>query len=324
MKIPEPLNIVFLDAFTINPGDLPLDALKQFGTLKCYNRTTPEDVIERSKDADVLIVNKVVLGEKQFASLPRLRLVCEAATGFDKIDINAARKHHVTVCNCAGYSSRSVAQLVLSLVLDVADSVSEYAWRNKQGDWCRSEHFCYTVRPRIELVDKRMAIVGFGNIGRAVADVFRPLGVKLYAVTSKAPENLPSDVEKISLEDAFSSCDIVSLNCPLTETNREFVNSSLLANTNPNLILVNTARGGLINENDVAKALREEKLKAYCTDVLNVEPPLPGNPILSAPRTVVTPHIGWDTPEARGRILDIICENIQSYIKGKPQNVVNP
>lgn len=315
-------HIVFLDSFTINPGDLPLDALQQFGRLTCYERTAPEEVIDRSREADVLIVNKITLGESEFARLPRLRLVCEAATGYDKIDIEAAHRHGVCVCNCAGYSSRSVAQIVLSLILEVADSVGEYTLRNRAGDWCASAHFCYTVRPRIELVDKRMAIVGFGNIGRAVSEVMRPLGVRLCAVTGKSPEQLPEDVEKITLEEAFAKCDIVSLNCPLTPKNKEFVDATLLEKTNPRLILVNTARGGLIHEEDVAAALRNGRLGAYCTDVLSVEPALPTNPILSAPRTYITPHIGWDTPEARGRILDIICENIRLFLLGTPQNVV--
>lgn len=315
--------IVYLDAYTVNPGDLSFAPFEAIGSFTSYDRTPRELVIERAKDAEVIIVNKILLGEAEFDALPHLRLVCEAATGYDMIDTEAARRHGVTVCNCAGYSSRSVAQLVLSFILEVADSVASYAQRNREGDWSRCPYFCYSFRPRLELVGKRMAIVGFGNIGETVANVVRPLGLELFAVSSKPQEALPADVRKFSLEEAFATCHVVSLNCPLNAQNAGFVNAALLDKANPDLILVNTARGGLVNEHDVAQALQEGKLRAYCTDVLSVEPPLPDNPILHAANAYVTPHIGWHTPEARSRILDIVVGNIQAFLKGTPENVVN-
>ncbi len=317
------MKISFLDGYTINPGDLTWKTLEACGELTIYDRTAPADIIKNARDADVVIVNKVVLTDEHFAALPQLKLVCVAATGYDRIDTAAARKRGITVCNCAGYSSRSVAQIVTSLLLEVADSVGSYTLRNHEGDWCRSVDFCYTIKPRFELVDKRMAIVGFGNIGQSVATIMQALGLKVFAVTGRPQSDLPAGIEKIDLQKAFSTCDIVSLNCPLNASNKEFVNAELLAKSNPNLILINTARGGLINEDDVATALRTGQLRAYCTDALTQEPPHPNNPIINAPNTYITPHIGWNTPEARQRILAIIADNIRAYEAGTPKSVVN-
>lgn len=317
------MKIIYLDSYTVNPGDLSWDCIEACGELTVYHRTDPDDVVPRSLEADVLIVNKTCLTADHFARLPKLRLVCEAATGYDNIDVQAARAHGVTVCNCAGYSSGAVAQMVLSFILEVADSVGEYAWRNRMGDWTRSNDFSYTVRPRLELSGKKVAIVGFGNIGQAVARVLRPLGVRLFAVSGKPQEQLPADVMKMEMEEAFATCDIVSLNCPLTPSNRGFVDARLLRHCNPRLILVNTARGALVNEEDVAEALRGGRLRAYCTDVLTHEPPLPGCPILSAPNAYVTPHIAWASSEARQRLLRIVADNIGAFKNGQPQNVVN-
>lgn len=317
------IQITFLDGYTINPGDLSWRPLEALGRLTVYDRTSPEDIVKRSLDADVIIVNKTRLTADDFKALPRLKLVCVAATGYDRIDIAAARRYGVTVTNCAGYSSRAVAQMVVSLILEVADGVGGYTDMNADGEWARREDFCYTVRPRLELVDKQMAIVGFGNIGQAVYEVMRTLGVKIYAVTSKTADALPSDVQKITMEEAFAKMDIISLNCPLTTKNAGFVNADLLAKANPDLILVNTARGGLIVERDVAKALEDGRLRAYCTDVLTQEPPLPTCPILGAPRAYVTPHIAWNTPESRRRILAILVDNIKAFLAGSPISVVN-
>ena len=317
------MNICFLDGFTINPGDLTWESIEALGHLVVYNRTSADQVVERASGAQVVIVNKTILGAEHFNQLPDLRLVCVAATGYDKIDLEAADAHGVTVTNCAGYSSRAVAQLVASFVLEVADSVGEYAEANRNGKWAASPDFCYTLRNRVELVGKKLAVVGFGNIGRAVTDVMRPFGVELHAVTSKPQEALPADVKKVGLEEAFAQMDFVSLNCPLVASNREFVNRSLLEQANPHLVLVNTARGGLINEHDVAEALRNGNLGAYCTDVLTQEPPKADCPLFSAPRCFVTPHIGWDTPEARKRIIAILVNNIKNYFDGHPSGVVN-
>lgn len=316
------MKIVFLDGYTINPGDLDWSLLQACGDFTVFERTAPEEILLRSQDAEVLIVNKTKLGEEQFSALSKLKLVCVAATGYDNVDTQAAHKYGIKVCNCAGYSSHAVAQMVASLILEVADGVGEYARLNALGDWQRSKDFCYTIRPRIELVGKRMAIVGFGNIGSAVYEVMRSFGLHIYAVSSKNRKELPEDVNKLPLQEAFSYCDIVSLNCPLTPSNYQMVNAALLEGCNPHLILVNTARGGLVDEEAVACALRENRLGAYCADVLQEEPPTSRCPLLSAPHTYITPHIAWDTPDARTRILNILANNIRSFEAGVPRNVV--
>lgn len=317
------MNIVFLDGFTVNPGDLSWKSFEKFGTFTVYDRTPAELVVERAADASILITNKARLTDEVFSRLPNLKLVCEAATGFDNIDVASARRHGVTVCNAAGYSSKAVAQLVASLVLEVADGVGEYAQANKEGAWSRSPDFCYWKRPRIELPGKRFTIVGFGNIGSTVANVMRVFGVELCAVTSKAQAELPDDVLRISLEEAFATSRFVSLNCPLNEGNREFVGYKLLAKANPELVIINTARGGLVDDNAVAEALHNNKIAAYCTDVMQPEPPSLDNPLFSAPRCFITPHIGWATPEARQRIIDIVVDNVRAFLAGTPKNVVN-
>ena len=318
------MKIVFLDGHTLNPGDLSWDRLKALGDFQAYDRTeTKEELYHRAADAEVLIVNKTLLTETDFDHLPRLQLVCVAATGYDVVDVEAARRRGIPVCNAAGYGSRAVAQMATALLLEATTRAGHYAQANRQGFWTNSRDFCCWNNPLIELADKHACIVGYGNIGRHLADILRALGMKLHAVSSKPQEELPPDVQKITLEEAFSTCHVVSLNCPLTPSNREMVNATLLAKANPNLILINTARGRLIDEKAVAQALWENRLAAYCCDVLSHEPPAADNPILTAPRTIVTPHVAWATVEARERIIDILASNIKAYTEGKIQNVVN-
>lgn len=317
--------IVYLDCHTVNPGDLSWGALGQFRNLVCYERTAPEQVVERIGDSRIVITNKTRLSEKEFSQLPALELVCVSATGYDVVDVEAARRHGVTVCNCAGYSTECVAQMVVAHLLNVTNQVAHYSHEVcNEGAWTSSPDFCYWKGVIMELHRMSVAIVGFGNIGRAVADRLRPFGTKIYAVTTKPEGQLPQDVTKVELEEAFKICDAVSLNCPLSPGNREFVNARLLAVSKPGLILINTARGALVNEADVAQALHEGRLGAYCTDVLANEPALPDNPLLSAPRVSVTPHIAWAAPGARSRIIEILAENIKNYLAGTPSNVVCP
>lgn len=317
------MKIVFLDGYTINPGDLTWDLMESVGDFEVYDRTATSQIVDRCRDAEIVIVNKTPLTAQVFSQLPKLKLVCVAATGFDNVDLEAARTQGVLVCNCRGYSSECVAQMTLSLVLEAADSVGSYVVRNHEGAWNNSADFCYTIRPRFELFKKKIAIIGFGNIGKRIAEIMYALRMDVYAVTSKTQEELPDYVTPVTLEEAFATCDVVSLNCPLTALNRGFVNKALLDKAKPGLILVNTARGGLINEHDVAEALFTETLGAYCTDVLSEEPPRHLSPIIHAPRAFVTPHIAWNTPESRMRIMQILVDNIQAFVTGNPQNIVN-
>ena len=316
--------IVYLDCYTVNPGDLDWDELANIGQLVCHERTETADVVSRIGDARIVITNKVHLGEETFTACPHLKLICVAATGYDVVDVKAARSHGITVCNCAGYSTKAVGQAVVAHLLEVCNQVGSYTRSIcHEGEWTGSQDFCYWKHPIIELDGLKVAIVGFGNIGQAVADRLRPFGVRLHAVTSKPQEALPTDVQRISLEEAFATCDAVSLNCPLDDRNRGFVNDELLHRCNPNLILINTARGGLINEAAVAHALTDNRLRAYCCDVLSHEPALADNPLLTAPRVYITPHIAWAAPGARRRIIEILTQNIRGYLAGTPCGVVN-
>ncbi len=317
------MKIAFLDGHTLQASDHMLDALRAFGDLTVYDRTAPSETLLRAAEAEVLIVNKTILTRQIIEQLPKLRLICVAGTGFDKVDAIAAREHGVTVCNCAGYSTQAVAQMALSLLLEAVDHVGFYTNENLDGAWCRSKDFCYVSRPRFDLPGKRLAVVGFGSIGQALANCVRPLGVKLLAVTSKEQNELPSDVEKISMDEAFATCDIVSLNCPLNEQNRAFVNADLLRTARKGQILINTARGGLIEEQAVANALNDGTLGAYCADVLTQEPPTDTCPILHTKNVYLTPHIGWKTPQTVERIISLLAENIKGFLNGTPVSVVN-
>lgn len=315
--------IVYLDCHTVNPGDLSWGSLGEFAGLVCYERTHPEEIVARVGDARIVIVNKVRLTDEIFAQLPQLELVCVSATGYDVVDVVAARQRGITVCNCAGYSTECVAQMVVAHLLNVTNAVAKYSNEVcEEKKWSNSDDFCYWDEPIRELHHMHAAIVGFGNIGQAVADRLRPFGVHLSAVTSKPQCALPADVQKISVEEAFATCDVVSLNCPLTPENNGFVNATLLNGCKQNLILINTARGGLINEEAVANALHEGRLGAYCCDVLAHEPALVDNPLLGAPRVSITPHIAWAAPGARSRIIEILAQNIRNYLGGTPSNVV--
>lgn len=316
------MNIVFLDGYTTNPGDLSWEPFRQFGNFTVYDRTAPADVIERAKDAEILILNKPELTAHHLDQLPKLKFICVASAGYDTIDVEAARTRNIPVSNAAGYGNAAVAQMAVAHLLNVTNQVAHYAKINREGFWTKSKDFCNREHAQIELTDKKVCIVGYGNIGKRLADLLRPFGVKLFAVTSK-PQNELQDVTAISLQEAFKTCDIVSLNCPLTSKNDQFINKELLSQSKRGLILLNTARGRLVNEQDIADALKDGQLGAYCCDVLSQEPPRADNPLLSAPNAHVTPHIAWATTEARQRIIDLLIDNIKSFLDGKPKRLVN-
>ena len=328
MEMSEPIykeKIVFLDSYTLNPGDIDWAELKGCPGMVCYDRTRPEEVLERIGDARIVITNKTRLNEAHFSKLPNLELICVAATGYDVVDIAAARQHGITVCNCAGYSTHAVAQMVVAHLLEVTNHVGHYTREVCQEKrWAASTDFCYWNAPLMELEGLKVAVVGYGHIGQAVVERLRPFGVRLFTVSSKSAEELPADVQKITVEEAFSTCDVVSLNCPLHPGNAQFVNADLLSKANHDLILINTARGGLIDEAAVSAALSKGMLKAYCCDVLASEPAKADNPLLQAPHVYMTPHIAWASPAARRRIISLLATNIAAYLNGAPVSVVNP
>ena len=317
------MRIVILDGYALNPGDLSYDCLKQFGTLKVYDRTLPEQLIERAKDADAVLTNKVVLGETEFAQLPRLRYIGVQATGYNVIDVEAARRHGITVTNIPAYSTDSVAQMVIAHLLNITQSVGYYARENCTGRWGSNPDFCYWDNPLIELAGKQMGIVGLGRTGSAVARLAMAFGMKVAACTSKPQSALPEGVEKMDLDMLFASSDVVSLHCPLTPDTRHLVDAARLARMKPTAILINTARGPIVDEQALADALNSGALHAAGIDVLIEEPPREGSPLLSARHCFVTPHIAWATLEARTRLLQICEANLRAFIEGTPQNVVS-
>ena len=316
------MNIIILDGYALNPGDLSYDCLRQFGELTIYDRTTPEELISRAIDADALLTNKVVLGEKEFAQLPRLRYIGVQATGYNVVDVEAARRHGITVTNIPAYSTASVAQMVMAHLLNIAQRVGYYSEQNRSGRWATNPDFCYWDTPLIELADKQMGIIGFGRTGSAVAHLAKAFGMKVAAYTSKPQEELPEGIIKMSLEELFRTSDVVSLHCPLTPTTHHLVNAERLALMKPTAILINTARGPIIDEQALADALNSERIYAAGIDVLCEEPPRQGSPLLSARNCFVTPHIAWATLEARTRLLKICEENLRAFVEGSPQNVV--
>ena len=316
------MKIVILDGYALNPGDLSYDCLRQFGELTVYDRTAPEELIARAIDADALLTNKVVLGEKEFAQLPRLRYIGVQATGYNVVDVEAARRHGITVTNIPAYSTASVAQMVMAHLLNITQRVGYYAEQNRAGRWATNPDFCYWDTPLIELADKQMGIIGFGRTGSAVAHLAQEFGMKVAAYTSKPQEELPEGILKMSLEELFRTSDVVSLHCPLTPTTHHLVNANRLALMKPTAILINTARGPIIDEQALADALNSERIYAAGIDVLCEEPPRQGSPLLTARNCFVTPHIAWATLEARTRLLKICEENLRAFVEGSPQNVV--
>jgi glycerate dehydrogenase len=316
------MKIVILDAYSANPGDLSWSPLEALGELTVYDRTRADETASRCAGAAVVLTNKVVLGRQEMTSLPELKYIGVLATGYNVVDIAAARELGITVTNVPAYSTESVAQMVFAHLLNVTNHNDYYARQNRQGRWSRNADFCYWDMPLHELAGKTFGIVGLGNIGSRVAQIALAFGMKVKAVTSKAPDRLPPGVEKADLPALLSTADVLSLHCPLTSETRHLINDSSLALMKPTAILINTGRGPLVNDADVAAALQANRLAAYCADVMTVEPPQADNPLLHSPNAYLTPHIAWASVEARKRLLHIAIENVRAFIEGCPQNVV--
>ena len=316
------MKIVVLDGYGLNPGDLTWSGLEALGELKVYDRTAPEELLERSKDADALITNKTVIAKEDMASLPKLRYIGVLATGYNVVDIDAAKERGIVVTNIPAYSTDSVAQMVFAHLLNITQRVGYYADENRRGRWTANADFCYWDTPLLELAGKKMGIVGFGHIGQATARIAQAFGMEVGVFTSKEQSALPVGMKKMELDELFASCDVVSLHCPLTPSTKEMVNAKRLNAMKPNAILINTGRGPLVNEQDLADALNEGRIAAAGLDVLSVEPAAEGNPLLSARNCFITPHITWATKEARIRLMNIAVHNLRSYQEGKVVNNV--
>ncbi len=315
------MKIVVLDGLTVSRDDLSWDSLEVFGEVRVYDETSAEDVVGRCAEADIVLTNKVVMSAEIIDALSRLKYIGVLATGYNVVDVETAKRRGVVVTNIPAYSTQSVAQMVFAHLLNVVNRVDYYTERNRQGRWSDCGAFCYLKHNLFELAGKRMGIVGLGNIGMEVARIASAFDMEIVAVTSKNGE-LPYGIKRVTEDELFMESDIVSLHCPLTEANKGFINAERLRTMKPTAILINTGRGGLVNEKDLAEALDAGVIAAYCADVLGVEPPKKDNPLLTAHKCFITPHIAWTTREARMRLMNICQENIKAFLVGKPVNVV--
>ena len=316
------MNIVILDGYSANPGDLSWKELESLGNVTVYDRTSPSETVTRAAEAEVVLTNKVVIGRGEMAQLPHLKYIGVLATGYNVVDIEAAHERGITVTNVPAYSTESVAQMVFAHLLTVTNRIEHYAIANREGRWSSNPDFCYWDFPHMELSGKTFGIIGLGNIGQRVAAIAHAFGMRVCAYTSKSENQLPSYVEKKSMEEILSACDVISLHCPLTPDTRHLINSQTLQKMKPSAILINTGRGPLIDDQAVADALAEGRLAAFCADVLTEEPPKATNPLLAQPNAFTTPHIAWASTEARIRLLNVAIDNVRSFLSGHPQNVV--
>ena len=316
------MKIVVLDGYTANSNDLSWDKLNAMGECTIYDRTTPEELHERAAGAEMLITNKVLINRAHMEKLPQLKYIGVMATGYNVIDIAAAREKGIVVTNIPAYSTTSVGQMVFAHILNIAQQVQHHSDEVHKGRWVNSADFCFRDTPLIELLGKKIGIVGLGQTGFNTARIAIGFGMKVFADTSKSRLQLPPEIKKMELDQLFHECDIISLHCPLTEDTNEMVNARRLALMKPSAILINTGRGQLINEQDLADALNEGNLYAAGVDVLSTEPPKADNPLLTARNCYITPHIAWATTAARERLMKILVDNVQAYIAGKPINNV--
>ena len=317
------MKIVVLDSYGMNPGDLSWDALKELGEVTIYDRTSEDEVYQRCSDADIVLTNKVVFDADTIWKLPNLKYIGVLATGYNIVDTVAACDNDIVVTNVPAYSTDSVAQLTFAHILSIANRVEHYAIENRNGRWSNNPDFVYWDTPLIELTGKTLGIVGLGLIGMKVAKMALCFGMDVFAVTSKHRKDLPEGIQKTTLDGLLATSDILSLHCPLKRETREMINATTLAKMKHGAILINTGRGPLVNENDVAEALKSGQLGAYGTDVMCQEPPSADNPLFSAPNFYSTPHIAWATFEARQRLMKTVVDNGKAFIEGKPVNVVN-
>ncbi|KQX52029.1 MULTISPECIES: D-2-hydroxyacid dehydrogenase [unclassified Paenibacillus] len=317
------MQIVVLDGYTLNPGDLNWSGLDSLGELVVYDRTAESQIIERAADAEIVLTNKTPLSAQMIQQLPKLRYIGVLATGYNIVDIHAAKEKGIIVANVPAYSTHSVAQLVFALLLEFCHRVQQHSDSVLNGDWSESIDFSYSRSPLVELNGQTMGLIGLGQIGKQTALIAQAMGMKVIATGSG--RNVPQPIEGIEwvqLDELLQRSDVISLHCPLTPETNQLIDANRIAQMKPTAILINTARGGLLNEEDVAHALNEGRLAGAGLDVLTVEPPRPDNPLLHASNVIITPHIAWATKEARARLMDTAVGNVRAYQDGRPVNVV--
>lgn len=315
------MKITVLDGFAVNPGDLDWGILEPYGQVTVYDRTeSQQQSIQRIGDSQIVLVNKTPLPASVIEACPSIRMIGMLATGYNIVDVECARRHGIPVCNVPCYSTDSVAQFSIALLLEICHHIGRHDVLVHQGAWTSCQDFCLWTTPQIELAGKTMGIIGYGRIGQKTAEIARTLGMAVLAY-SRTPKPEGTFVD---LDTLLAQSDVISLHCPLFPQTRELINRERIAKMKDGAILINTARGGLLEEQAVADALAEGKLRAVGLDVATVEPIQKDNPLLSAPNCVITPHMAWTPIEARRRLLSTVRDNIRCFIQGCPQNVVNP
>ncbi len=316
------MNIVILDWSTMCAGnDLSPDVFKEYGNVKAYSLTTPDEVISRIGDAEIVLCNKVLITKEIMDSCPNLRYIGLFATGFNNIDVEYAAEKGITVCNAGQYSTNAVAQQVFAYILDYCSRIRDYGNAVKEGKWESSPCFSYFPIPTAEMQGKTLSIVGYGSIGKRVAELGTAFGMNILISTRTAPENCPYEVS--DLDTAVKNADFLTFHCPLTDKTKGMVNADLLGKMKESAVLINTSRGPVVNETDLAEALKNGTISAAYLDVLEKEPMSPDTPLKNAPNCVITPHTAWAAYETRVRLLNIVSENIKQWLNGKPQNKVN-
>lgn len=318
------MKIVNLDGYTTNPGDLSWDGIKRFGDYTVYDRTPADKVIERAKGANILIINKTVVTKEILDALsPELEYIGLQSTGYNVVDCEYARKLGVTVCNIPSYSTNAVAQLVFAFILQITNEVTLHADAVRNGEWCRCEDFCFWKKPLTELAGKTIGIIGFGAIGQKVAQISEAFDMKILAYNPRPKSAGNLDVAFTDMDTLLKKSDIITCHCPLTSETKGLINAENIAKMKNSAIFINTSRGPVVDEQALADALNSSKIRAAGLDVLETEPARTDNPLLTAKNCYITPHIAWAALETRARLLKILEENLEAYISGKPQNVVN-
>ena len=317
------MKIVILDGHAVNPGDLSWDFLNPYGEVTVYERTPLAEVAQRIGDADIVLTNKSPINEEVLNACPNIKLVCVLATGYNVVDCEATKKRGIPVCNGPDYGTAAGAQFTFALLLDLCHKVAHHAQTVREGKWCDCPDFCYWETPQMELAGKTMGIIGFGRIGRAVGKIAKAFGMHVIAYNRSQCEEGKAIGSYVNLEELLASADVISLHCPLTPENAGMINGETIAKMKNGAILINTARGPLIDEAAVAEALACGKLRAAACDVISAEPMAENNPLKTAPNCIVTPHMAWAPIESRMRIQDCTERSIQAFLAGKPINTVN-
>ena len=311
------MKTVVLDGHAVNPGDLSWEWLKETGDYAVYDKSEAHEVIERAIEADHIITNKIIFEKKVIDSLPKLKYIGLTATGFNIVDVDYAAEKGIVVTNVPAYSTESVAQHTFALMLELMTRPALHSESVKRGDWARNSYFCYWLTPQIEISGKTLGIIGGGQIGMRVSEIAKAFGmnVLVYGRTMKPG--------RVSLDEVLSKSDIISIHCPMNKDTDKLINRDTIAKMRDGVYVINTARGGIINEDDMAEALRSGKVAGFAADVISSEPPENNNPLVIAPNTVITPHLAWATLDARSRLMDKVRENLIAFINGNIQNRVN-